>query len=468
MTESGDGFVEWRPDVDPEFDEKAFPGLGIPVRAIRGWTQYTLFGEPTGPRRANEQYRPGPVWRGFPVPTTDAEKLLGYLGANWISRAEFVTALLDCEVLVPALSTGEPLVRPVPSGQEVIAYSSSAKVPGRYPHRWRVTVRELLADRPSTGLTLDPGTGLVRSLTAAELADAGPGERRPQVAEPAPEAGPEVAEALPALVAEFGVEPPDLLARHLRYAVDHARDHHFELPPEDCVRYLRGFAWQYRNGVRRRAGQEPQWPADLGAHGLIAHVDEDARPRPVPWTFGKFSAFGTVAARFAWHRIVGAYVGFAIGDALGGGATGSAADGRPDPAPAVPHRHRAARTATGADRRGAGHAARAGPGRLAGRRDPARGPRARRVLRAAGHGLGRDTGECGGHRRRRRRAVREGHRPRTHRQRGRRGGHRRRRTADLAVPGPADPGRVRAARPPAAAGDRRRPGDLDAGAARRP
>ncbi|WP_020642523.1 ADP-ribosylglycohydrolase family protein [Amycolatopsis balhimycina] len=319
MTE--EGFVEWRPDVDPEFDEKAFPGLGIPVRAIRGWAQYTAFGEPTGPRRVNEQYRPGPVWSGFPVPTTDAEKLLNYLGANWISRPEFVRALLDCEVLVP-LPDGEPLVRPVPTGREIIAYSSSAKVPGRYPRRRRVTVRELLADRPSTGLTLDPGTGLVRSLTAAELGVVDDGERRPKREEPAPEAGPEVAEALPALVAEFGVEPPDLLERHLRYAVDHARDHHFELTPAECVRYLRGFAWQYRNGVRRRAGQEPEWPADLGANGLIAHVDEHAHPRPVPWTFGKFSAFGTLAGRFAWHRIVGAYVGFAIGDALGGGATG--------------------------------------------------------------------------------------------------------------------------------------------------
>ncbi|WP_284743454.1 ADP-ribosylglycohydrolase family protein [Amycolatopsis sp. RTGN1] len=326
MTEAeaiDDGFVEWRPDVDPEFDEKAFPGLGIPVRAIRGWAQYTLFGEPTGPRRAGEQYRPGPAWLGFPRPETDVQKLLNYLGANWISRAEFVTALLDCEVLVP-VADGEPLVRQVPgNGQEVIAYSSSAKVPGRYPLRRRVVVRDLVADRPSTGLTLDPGTGLVRSLTAAELAGAAPGERRPQFDESAPEAGPEVAEALPGLVAEFGVEPPDLLERHLRYAVDHARDHHFELAPEDCVRYLRGFAWQYRNGVRRRAGHDPEWPADLGANGLIAHVDEDARPRPVPWTFGKFSAFGTPAARFAWHRIVGAYVGFAIGDALGEGAVGT-------------------------------------------------------------------------------------------------------------------------------------------------
>ncbi|MGW4058947.1 ADP-ribosylglycohydrolase family protein [Amycolatopsis sp. NPDC004747] len=302
--------AEWQPDVDPEFDEKAFPELDLPVRAVRGWTGAN------GEYRVNEQYTPGPVWRGFPAPATDAEKLLNYLAANWITRAEFVRALLDCEVFVP-LPDGEPLLRPVPgkSEREVIAYSSSAKVPGRYPRRWRVPVRELPA---STGLTLDPGTGLVRSLTAAELGTTG--VDRPIVAEPAPEAGPEVAAALPALVAEFGVEPPDLPARHLRYALDHARDQHFELTPEECVRYLRGFAWQYRNGVRRRAGQAPEWPADLGANGLIAHVGEDARPRPVPWTYGKFSAFGTPPDRFAWHRIVGAYVGFAIGDALGGGA----------------------------------------------------------------------------------------------------------------------------------------------------
>ncbi|NBH07647.1 YrhB domain-containing protein, partial [Amycolatopsis sp. SID8362] len=151
--------TEWRPDVDPEFDEKAFPDL--PVRAIRGWTR------PTGEYRVNEQYTPGPVWRGFPVPTTDAAKLLNYLAVGWISRPEFARALLDCEVLVP-LPDGEPLVRPVPATgeREVIAYSSSALVPGRYPRRWRVPVRDLPS---SAGLTLDPGTGLVRSLTAAEL-----------------------------------------------------------------------------------------------------------------------------------------------------------------------------------------------------------------------------------------------------------------------------------------------------------
>ncbi|WP_328613237.1 ADP-ribosylglycohydrolase family protein [Amycolatopsis sp. NBC_00355] len=314
--------TEWRPDVDPEFDEKAFPELGIPARAIRGWTEYSPFGEATGGRRGNDGYTPGPVWRGFPKPVTDAEKLLNYLGANWISRAEFAHALLDTEVLVPT-PDGEPLLRPVPgtSGHEVIAYSSSAKVPGRYPQRWRVVVRELLRHRPGTGLTLDPGTGLVRSLAATELADVPEDtEPRPWIDEPAPEAGPEVAEALPALVGEFGIEPPDLLTRHLRYAVDQARDHRVELTPEECVRYLRGFAWQHRNGVRRRAGQDPEWPADLAGNGLIAHVGEDAGARPVPWTFGKFFAQGTLGARFAWHRIVGAYVGFAIGDALGGGA----------------------------------------------------------------------------------------------------------------------------------------------------
>ena len=96
------------------------------------------------------------------------------------------------------------------------------------------------------------------------------------------------------------------------------------------------------------------------------------------------------------------------------------------------------------------------------------GPGARRVLRAAGHGVGRDPGRRGRHRGRRRRAVREGHRPRADRQRGRRRGHRGRRAADRAVPGAAHPGDVRAAGAPAPAGDRRRPGDFDAGVARRP
>ena len=105
-----------------------------------------------GEHRVNEQYPPGPVWRGFPVPTTDAEKLLELPGATWISRAEFVprcwTAKCWCRC-----SARRAAVRPVPvpGGHEVIAYSSSAKVPGRYPHRWRVSVRELLAGRRRPG-----------------------------------------------------------------------------------------------------------------------------------------------------------------------------------------------------------------------------------------------------------------------------------------------------------------------------
>ncbi|HKN56016.1 MAG TPA: SseB family protein, partial [Amycolatopsis sp.] len=309
-------FVEWRPEVDPEFDAAAFPGLPVPPGAIYAWRHYTPLNEPTGDYRLNEQASPGPLWRGFPRATTSAGKLLNYLGAGWIGRSAFAQTLLDCEVLVPVVD-GELLTLPSKSSRDVIAYTSSAMVPAKYSERLRMRVRDLIAGRPTDGLTLDPGTGQTVSLTPDELGD--PGEQGSGVPAPAPETGPEVTAALPDLAAEFGVDP-GLLQRHLAQAVAGARAYRFELTPEECLRYLRGFGWQYRNGERRRAGQEPEWPDDLAANGLVAHVGEDGEPRPVPWTFGKFFATGTPSGRFAWHRLVGAYVGFAIGDALGSGA----------------------------------------------------------------------------------------------------------------------------------------------------
>lgn len=287
---SDEGFVEWRPDVDPEFDTAKFGAA--PTSAIRGWRQYSFWDEPTGAHRVNEEYRPGPRWQGFPRPATDAEKLKGYLGAGWIDQPTLARHLLGCEVFTD---------KDWDEHRIDTAYSSSANVPAGFTHLYRVPMRELAAREPERSITLDPGTALPLELTPKDF---GPVESQgvELVVVPAPGA-----DALPALAAEFGIEP-DVLARQLRLAGDWARAYRMELTAEESRRYLRGFVL--------RSGQV----TDLAANGLVAHVGEDGEPRPVPWTFGKFFAEGTPSGRFAWHRIVGAYVGFAIGDALGAGA----------------------------------------------------------------------------------------------------------------------------------------------------
>ncbi|GAA4550616.1 YrhB domain-containing protein [Amycolatopsis samaneae] len=323
------GFTEWQADVDPEFDAAAFPALLIPKRAVRGWARHTLYDQPTGEYRANDEYRAGPLWTGYPAPATDVEKLVGYLNVDWLSRAEFTAALLDRDVFVP-LKDGEPIFRPLrdaPSGdtRELIAFSASAKVPAAYPERLVGQPRQILNRWRTYAMTLDPGGPTPISLTSRELylvrdpVPTGVEEREPVTAF-APEASPEVLDALPAITAEFGLTPSDLLSRHLAYVAKSARENGYELSAAECLEYLRAFALRYRNAANLRNGQAQNWPDDLAAEGLITHFADDGSPRPVPWTFGKFLAAGTPSDAFAWHRVLGAYVGFAIGDALGSGA----------------------------------------------------------------------------------------------------------------------------------------------------
>ncbi len=301
-----EGFVEWRPDVDPEFDTAKFGAA--PARAIRGWRQYTFWDEPTGSYRANDEYRPGPLWRGYPRPHTDAQTLMSYLGNGWLAPADFARLLLDREIIVPAVD-GKPLTSR--DGTSLFAYTSSANVPQRYPKWWRVTLRELLAGRKPGELVLDSGTGMATVVKGDLLGPVeGPSTLDDLPTESAPEVSPAVAEAASTLAKEFGLEP-SRLSDELRRAGGRARAYFFELTPEECLSFLRALAWY--------SSPEKDLPA---VPGLVMGVGKGGQPAPKPWTFGKFYLHNTPPSDYAWHRLVGAYVGFAIGDALGAGAAG--------------------------------------------------------------------------------------------------------------------------------------------------
>jgi hypothetical protein len=318
-----DGFTEWEPIVDPEFDRDAFPGLDVPEPAILGWEQFTGFGDPTGTRRTNPAHTVGPVWRGYPPPLNRTESLIYYRQANWIDRHTFLRQLVDCEVLVLLDKQGEPQVQR--HSGDVVDYpvfSSSVMIPAGHTRWRRVRIRELLDAIPGSSIVLNPGWLWGERFHPDELRSSMPstpnGEARGDVTdEVAAEADPRVRSAVAELSTEFGVEPPGLLASHLAQVAGQARKKGYELTVDECLAYARGCAWKFRNLRGLRNGMPPRWPADLAANGLVAYWAADGTVRPEPWTFGKFFEKGTPDATFAWHRIVGAFVGFALGDALG-------------------------------------------------------------------------------------------------------------------------------------------------------
>jgi len=121
---------------------------------------------------------------------------------------------------------------------------------------------------------------------------------------------------------DFGMEhPPPLPDTEASWA----RKNQFELTVEECKLTVLGRAWEIKNKVKfiwhLDTGDEDvshqEWPADLRANGLTATYDSRGRVRPRTSTFGKYFRMENRDTYLSWHRVVGAYIGFAIGDALG-------------------------------------------------------------------------------------------------------------------------------------------------------
>ncbi|MFE6610128.1 YrhB domain-containing protein [Amycolatopsis sp. NPDC057786] len=316
-----DAFTRWTEVVDPEFDPDAVPGLPVPKAAILRWEQHTLFGEPTGAVRANPEHRPGPRFSGRPAPESPVETLLGYLRVEWITPEEFVHWMLDLDVLAPA-KDGHLQVRDFgDAGVRFVVYTSEAQVPSEYTMWQRVQPRVLLRrakDNPGVGLLVNPG--------------------RPETFNVYPETLRQVADLdLPA-----GTERPESVGRpayfsgvyegpgvaNLRSLVDQARDNGYPLSSEELNRYVRAATLSFERSRAKYDGRPlPELPEDLFANGLVTHFYDNGEPRPSAWTFGKFYDPTLPVGSFAYPRLLGAYVGFALGDALGSGA--DPADGLP-------------------------------------------------------------------------------------------------------------------------------------------
>ncbi|WP_414936543.1 YrhB domain-containing protein [Amycolatopsis sp. cmx-11-51] len=316
-----DAFTRWTEVVDPEFDPAAVPGLPVPKAAILRWEQHTLFGEPTGAVRANPEHRPGPRFSGRPKPESDVETLLGYLRVEWITPEEFVHWMLDLDVLAPA-KDGHLQVRDFgDAGARFVVYTSEAQVPSEYTVWQRIQPRVLLRrakDTPGVGLLVNPGrpgTFNVYPETLRQVADLElpKGTERPEsVGRPA----------------YFSGEYDGAATANLRSLVDQARDNGYPLSTDELARYVRGATLSFERSRAKYDGRPlPELPEDLFANGLVTHFYDNGEPRPAAWTFGKFYNPTIPVGSFAYPRLLGAYVGFALGDALGSGA--DPADGLP-------------------------------------------------------------------------------------------------------------------------------------------
>ncbi|MFJ8910661.1 YrhB domain-containing protein [Amycolatopsis sp. NPDC102389] len=316
-----DAFTRWAEVVDPEFDPDAVPGLPVPKAAILRWEQHTLFGEPTGAVRANPEHRPGPRFAGRPAPESPVETLLGYLRVEWITPEEFVHWMLDLDVLAPA-KDGHLQVRDFgDAGARFVVYTSEAQVPSEYTVWQRVQPRVLLRrakDTPGVGLLVNPGrpeTFHVYPETLRQVADLDlpAGTERPEsVGRPAYFSG------------EYG----GAAVTNLRSLVDQARDNGYPLSGDELTRYTRAATLSFERSRAKYDGRPlPELPEDLFANGLVTHFYDNGEPRPAAWTFGKFYDPTLPVGSFAYPRLLGAYVGFALGDALGSGA--DPADGLP-------------------------------------------------------------------------------------------------------------------------------------------
>jgi hypothetical protein len=321
---SDEKFTYWAEVVNPEFDKQTFRNIDTPTQAILYWEEIDEREERTGRTQPNPENTVGPVWRGWPKAETPAQELRNYYRAEWIDRETFAQNLLDCEVFVPLKENGEPALWP--HGDETArnfqVFSSSSRITAGHTRWIRRGLRGLLwdwlAEEPRTSFILDPGRVLQEQFHWSDP-NLNPGPRLAGypvgVEEKSAEATTQTESLFTTLTEEFEIEFPNLIKNHLRKAAEQTRDNGYELTLEECSRYAEGYARYFQNIRGLKNNRSVSWPANLPEHGLIAYYDNSGAARPTPWAFGKFDPQWTPAGAFAWHRVVGAYVGFAVGEA---------------------------------------------------------------------------------------------------------------------------------------------------------
>ncbi|GGP65460.1 YrhB domain-containing protein [Saccharothrix coeruleofusca] len=302
----GQGY--WEELIDPEFTASGLGHLGVPELAIGGWRWVGPDGT-RGAERENPRYRSGPLRIGYGRPVNELEWMLLFADVDWFDRERLLTGLTQVEVLVP--HHGQRVGPDTPSLE---VYSSTGWLDPMTTAWRRVDLATLVAELPQQ-LTLrfyGPGQHypfLVSDVVAALRKF--PRVRPPvDVLESRFEISPEVARLVEETAAELGlpspVEPPT-------HAALYARINGFELTDDEIRRTVIGKSWRK---LVSETEDPSRWPTDLAANGLQPAYGDDGRIEPIVDRCGKYCSDAPQGYRHGFRRISGAYVGFALGEAL--------------------------------------------------------------------------------------------------------------------------------------------------------
>ncbi|MGW1679130.1 ADP-ribosylglycohydrolase family protein [Saccharopolyspora sp. NPDC002376] len=319
--------------IDSEYRAAELFDLGVPRHAILGWKVTHPDGRVE--EQLNPDYMPGPIQLGMPRHRNRLEAMLNHLTLKRMTREKFLSGLLQCEILIPVSDFDAPPDEVLSNlSGTVEVFSSPARIP-RSAEWIRTTVPTFIRHsdaamvinvrgEPKAEVTADELAGLREPALATY-------PNRPDVPVYPAKAGYESEPGLDRETAgrlqqQFELEEPPYFSSDW---FEQARASGYNLTREEQERRLLGSAWLRRNRAWRGAAwsgdddiSHQSWPTDLHANGLMAFHDNAGRVRPALDTFGKLSRVGWIEPRTSWSALIGAYVGFAVGDALGSALEG--------------------------------------------------------------------------------------------------------------------------------------------------
>ncbi|MBQ6643094.1 MAG: ADP-ribosylglycohydrolase family protein, partial [Saccharopolyspora sp.] len=315
------GQPRYREFVDPEYDRAGFYRAGVPRKALVGWKVLHEDGRTT--EQLNPKWIPGPRAVGLPRAQNQLETLLNYLQLGVLSHEAALALLFDMVVLLP-LSADEPAYEVDPP-RRLSAYSSPRKMPESC--RWlRITVPTLVSRYPGSGLVINSAAYPRTEFGAEELARVAAeygSFPRYQPEEPQVVVEPGLDGSFDDYAAQlrehFGLAEQPTVSKH---RIQLSRLTGYDLTSGERKLSMLASCWVKTNAERRAAGEQQNWPADLHANGLEVRHEPSGQAYPVPATFGKIPLEGTQDLHRFWHGVIGAYVGFAVGDALGSAVDG--------------------------------------------------------------------------------------------------------------------------------------------------
>ena len=307
----------WTELLDPEYERAGFDRLGVPLPVIGGWREHAADDSETGTERPNPDYRPSPLRLGYSRPGNRLETLLAFHTAGWLDHEKLLAGLVECDGYLPRAADGQAAAAGTWDRKRnvVQVYTATRWLPRtsgflRYD---LVSLVDALKPAPRVVFNGPPDLRVVveGSELLAVAARFPRAEAKIDEAADLPEASAEIVALARDTAAALGLSEP--VRTPLPAAAD-ARTRGFELTVEECRKVVLGQTWQLRN--RLLPGTE--WPADPAANGLVPGRDGWR-----PDSFGKYSDLAGTGYGIGWHRVVGAYAGFALGEAV---ATGFAVE----------------------------------------------------------------------------------------------------------------------------------------------